>query len=201
MSYRLVWGIMLAGCTTVLAQTATNSAVAPSGGSATNQVISSGPLSASNITITNQTGATFSVTDLARQLQTLKASVEQTLPMLTAFNNRFSPANTSSGSQGLAGTISRLFSGGKNNAQGQNQSSSEVSNVVAILHSLLSTNSVGAPVAFNPNTLNQLQTLQRALQPTVPILQNLTSSSGTAGNYSGYGATTNRNGALTPTGR
>src|ERR1051326_1495914 len=60
--------------------------------------------------ITNQTGATYALNELAGQLGNLRTAVEQTMPALAAFNAQFATNNVaSSGSQELAGAISGVL--------------------------------------------------------------------------------------------
>ncbi len=188
------------------AQSSTNSTTTTSGAVNGNSVISSGPaagssaLGGANVTITNQSGGTFTVADLAHQLQNLKGAVDQTMPMLTSFNARYSSANNGAG--GLAGALSGLLH--RNGNQGQNQSTSELTNVLSALRSLLSTNGSSSSVAISATTLSDLQALQRDLEPTIPLLQSLagSTSSGTTTGSRNYGYEANTNQApLAPTGR
>lgn len=189
----LTMAALIVGTTGVLAQTAPNypaqnpaqqpAAPAQPPQTTPNQVISSGAPGAGNVTFTNQAGSAVSISDLANQLQNLKAAVQQTLPVLNAFNSRYAAAGTSG--NGIAGALSGFLHGNGN--QSQSQSGSEVSNVLSVLHGLLTTNSTTAPTSVNPNTLTQLQVLQRDLAPTLPILNSLTAGSGGFGQSGTYG--------------
>src|SRR5712671_569055 len=63
---------------------------------------------AASIIFTNHSGGTFSVDQLANQLQNLRTAVDELLPNLTAFNE--SVASTSASKKGWTGTLSGLVS-------------------------------------------------------------------------------------------
>ena len=146
-------------------------------------------------------GQSFSVEQLAAQLQSLRSSVEQTLPVLGAFNQNYSNS-LGGGNQSIGGAISGLLSGALNKTQQSTSApaahnSLSVSNVLVALQNLVSTNRTSsAPV--NPNTLRDLATLQNELQPVLVILQNLN-----VGNLPGnqFAQPSNVTNTLTPTGR
>ena len=150
-------------------------------------------------------GQSFSVDQLAAQLQTLRSAVEQTLPVLAAFNQNYSNS-LSGGSQSIGGAISGLLSGALNrNSQNTSapvaHNSFSVTNVVAALENLVNTNRSGsAPV--NPNTLRDLVALQNDLQPVLSLLQNLNVGSTPANQFARpYNVTPLTTNTLTPTGR
>jgi hypothetical protein len=151
----------------------------------------------------NQTGQSFSVDELAGQLQNLRTAVEQTLPVLAAFNQNYSNAFTG---QSIGGKISGLLSGALNRnqqntpaASGQNALS--VSNVVTALQGLLNTNRAAAS-SVNPNTVRELIALQNDLQPVVSILQNLNVGNISTNQFPRpYNITPLSTNQLTPTGR
>jgi len=164
------------------------------------------------LTFTNRAGATFSVDQLASQLRNLRSAVEQSLPVLTAFNENLAATNASN--RGLTGTLSDLASGvlRKNSTQSTSgspdQTSSRWSEAVTVLRGLLTTNNaaggVNASSAPNANTLRELATLQKNLESLIPLLQDLNGGTGFGGTgpsqvISSPGGTTNR--VLSPTGR
>jgi hypothetical protein len=150
--------------------------------------------SSGDLTITNQAGQVFTMQDFARQLQGLRSSVEQTLPMLTAFNERFSSAS----GQSLAGALSELISGAlkKNGSEGPQSggSSTQMSNVLSALGGLFSTNAQGS-VSVNTETLRDLTRLQEELKPVSDLLGSMNLGTGT------NQLSTTPAGGLTPTGR
>ncbi len=126
-----------------------------------------------SLTLTNSAGGSFSVEQLGSQIQALRTTVEQTLPMLSAFNERYSAAQPGSR---LGQAIQNIFSGNKNQAQGSSSTAGqEITNVLAALGSLVSTNGQGQNVS--PNTLRDLVTLQKDLQPVQQTLQSLSFTS------------------------
>ncbi|HYG33374.1 MAG TPA: hypothetical protein VEC99_01240 [Clostridia bacterium] len=135
-------------------------------------------LGAGSLTFTNQAGTTISVTELNNQLKTLRSVIDQTLPMLEAFNTNFAPmASGNLSIQSIAGILSRVLSGNTNNPAGQNTTNTR-SNVVGLLQSLLTTNSASS-VSLNPEALTQLRQLQENLEPIPPLLQDLNIGSAT----------------------
>src|SRR5512143_2839683 len=68
----------------------------------------SGSLGASSLTFSNSTGQAYTVEQLATQLRNLRTAVDQTLPMLTAFNQSF--AGTAN-QKNLTGRLEGLVSG------------------------------------------------------------------------------------------
>jgi len=148
-----------------------------------------------DLSFTNRAGTVFSADQLAAQLQNLRSAVDQTLPVLTAFNETFSNAN---GSQTLSGTLSGLLSGALNRNAGQStnasgQTSSQLTNLLAGVQRLLTTNSTRS-ASINANTLRDLAGLQGQLQPVESTLQSLNVS----GVTNSLSAPTDR---LAPTGR
>ncbi len=126
-----------------------------------------------NITLTNTAGGAFTVEQLGSQIQSLRTMVEQTLPMLTAFNERYAASQPGAT---LGRTIQNIFSGNKNQ-QGGRTAGTEITNVLAALGALVSTNQ---NQSVSPNTLQDLATLQKDLQPVQQVLQNLSfTTSGT----------------------
>ena len=184
---------VLFACTLIsvssLAQSAINSAPATPEQTTTNL---SG---AGTETFNNQAGQSFSVDQLASQLQNLRTAVEQTLPPLAAFNQNHS----NSANSDLGGTVSGLLS----RATGHNpqtntapsQSSLTVSNLVGALANLLNTNHTGR-TTVPQNTISDLVALQNSLQPVVTILDRLNVSSLSTNQFG-----TPNNNRLTPTGR
>jgi hypothetical protein len=153
-------------------------------------------------TFSNQTAQTFSVDQLASQLQNLRTAVQQTLPSLTALNQNYS--NSVSGEVGgaVSGLLSRALNRNQqNNVTSAPQSSLTVSNLVGALANLLSTNRNGG-TPMPQNTLRDLEALQNSLQPVVAILDRLNvsnlSTNQFATPYNNTPLSTNR---LTPTGR
>ena len=130
---------------------------------------------ASQLSFTNRAGQVFSAEQLTTQLQQLRNVVDQTLPALSAFNEQFA----TNGAGSLGTRIGSILSGvlDRTNAS-SGQTSSGWTNVLGVLGGLLNTN---APNALDPNTLNQLRTLQNDLQPIPGILQalNVSGSSNT----------------------
>jgi hypothetical protein len=154
------------------------------------------------MTFSNSTGQTFTVDQLANQLKMLRSAVDQTLPMLTAFNQ--SSAATGN-SKDIKGRLEGLVSGALN----RNSGSPTVSNLLTSLKGVLGSNANTAS-ATDAKTLEDLATLQNDLQPLPPLLQNLNvGGSTTTPNSSqiisspanaGYNASqTNSPGSITPT--
>jgi hypothetical protein len=147
---------------------------------------------ASDVSLTNGLGQAFSLNQLAEQLGALKTKVEQTLPVLSAFNTHFA-TNTpgAAQSQELATAIGSVLGRalGRNSNQTASASSGGISpglsNFVQVLNGLGTTNSAGTgQVMLDPSTLSQLQTLESDLRPIAVILQNLrlgTNASGIGG--------------------
>ena len=161
----------------------------------TNNMTSSG-----GVTFSNQVGQSFSANQLATQLQTLRSAVDNTLPLLSAFNQSYS--NSVSGTQGSASGVSGALSGIVNDvfhrnqgAQNNGQSFMSASNLLSMLHGLLNTNSTGAG-STPPANAEDLKTLQTELQPVAAVLQRLNVSPAPTTPNNGYS-----NGNLTPTGR
>jgi hypothetical protein len=138
-----------------------------------------GELGAGNLSFTNRAGTVYSVNQLAGQLQSLHSAIEQALPMITAFTETYS--NSMGGQQSMAGKLSGILSGvlNRNTTNSTvNQNAPPSNNVVGTIEHLLNTNSpAAAPV--NTNAFQDLVALENYLQPTLPILQRLTSGGAT----------------------
>lgn len=153
------------------------------------------------VTFTNKTGTAYSVEQLANQLRTLQTSVDQTLPVLSAFNENFI-----SGSDGasIGGALSNLVTSvlRKNNTSSSGQIPAAVTSLIAAMRG-----QSGGAISVPANATKDLATLQNDLQPIPGLLQDL-NPGGTSPNPSqiisspANAATTNgvpRN--LAPTGR
>jgi hypothetical protein len=163
-------------------------------------------LGVGGITFSNRFGQAFSAQDLAAQLQNLRSAVDQALPILTAFNEHFSNS-VAGGYQSVGGALSGIVSGvlNRNQASGQNssaQNSMSATNLLALLHGLLNTNSNGATGA-SPTTYQDTVTLQNDLQPVATLLQRLVPGAYPNPTGSPYNNPngTSQNPPLTPTGR
>ena len=133
------------------------------------------PLGGSSVTFTNTSGQAFTVEQLATQLRNLRAAVDQTLPMLTAFNQ-----NAANGaSQGLAGRLEGLVS----NALNRNGGSPAMTNLLSSLRGMLGTQS-GTTQATDAKTAQDLVTLQNDLQPIPSLLQGMNVGGSTVPNPS-----------------
>lgn len=157
----------------------------------------------------NRVGQTFSANDLASQLQNLRSSVDQTLPLLSAFNENYSNSvtgNRQTVGRALSGIVSGVLErnqpAGQNN--GGNQSALGATNLLALLHGLLSTNTTGA-VSAAPSNAEDLKVLETDLQSVVAVLQRLNVSPApnqySAPYNNGAVPMPNPNPSLTPTGR
>jgi hypothetical protein len=181
-----------------------------SDGSTTNTSASTAPTTgtsstaASGLAFTNKQGQSFSVDQLANELKTLRSTIDQTMPMLQAFNESYSNNVASDGT--LTGKISGLLSGAlkrnesaTNNNNGSTQNSGRYSDVVGALQGLLSKNNPNSSTPISANTIRDLETLYGQLQPVSGTLQNLNVNIG-SGSGSSTG-TTNSSSGLTPTGK
>ena len=198
--------VAICGATSMMAQTApvqTPQNLAGPGSINTNE------LGIGGLTFTNRTGQTFSPDELASQLQNLRSAIDQALPVLSAFNENYSNS-VSGGKQTIGGTLSGIVSDVLHRNQGAsqnataNQSSLGATNLLAILHNLLNTNSSNGAVGAAPGTSQDLVALQNGLQPVATILQRLTLSSGSSlptTPLSNGSTAQPYNGNLTPTGR
>lgn len=124
----------------------------------------------------NGAGQTFTPAQLAAQLQNLRSVIDQTVPILSAFNQQYSNSLTGS-QQGIRGELSGIVSDvfHRNQPAGQNYAVGNAfssTNLLAALSSLLNRNSTGATGA-NPADAQDLITLQNDLQPVESILQQL----------------------------
>jgi hypothetical protein len=164
------------------------------------------------MTYSNRLGQVFSADDLASKLQSLRSSLDETLPALQAFNEQFSNSVAASSQQGVSGALSGIVSDvlHRNQPAGQNstattQSSFNTSNVLAVLRNLLNKNSSTGTTA-TPANAQDLANLQRDLQPVLADLQRLnvgpsvnpTTTPNPTGNLPEQNYP---NGTLTPTGR
>jgi len=151
---------------------------------------SSGPATSTQtpgtVNTVNSTSTNAALDQLGTQLNELRASVDQALPTIRAFNQHFSQQSQG----GLAGAVDSIFSHNRNS--GQSGTGGTFTNVLSALGSLVSTNAQAAP-SVNPDTLRNLQSLERDLGPVQQLLQSLVS-----GNTN---AVTQPNTAPTPTGR
>ncbi len=160
-----------------------------------------GDLGLGTLTFTNASGASYTVEQLAGQLQRLRSVVDEVLPSLAAFIETYSNS-VPAGQRGLTGTISGILSGilnrNTNSSAGTTQGGT---NLLSALRGLLTTNAPAAsiPSAATQNTYAEILNLQNELQPIPSILQKL-NVTGTAGTqYASPPAAGNQN--LTPTGR
>lgn len=149
-------------------------------------------------------GQTYSVDQLASQLQNLQRAVDQALPALAAFNANYISGNAA-GNPSLGGTISNLLSDvlHRNNST---QMSPAIGNLVAALQGQPN-GSAPATAAVNANTTRNLVTLQSDLNPLPQLFQGLGMRPGTAPNpsqvisspaYPGYGSNVRTNGYRSP---
>jgi hypothetical protein len=177
---------------------------------------SSGQFANGGLSFSNHLGQIFSADDLAGKLQNLRAAIDETLPVLAAFNDHFSNSVTTS-QQTIGGTLSDIVSDvlHKNQSTGQTaqpatttQSTFSTSNIVSVLHGLLNKNSSGTSASItNQASAQDLIGLQRDLQPALADLQRLnvgpsispTSTPNPTGNLPEQQQYPN--GSLTPTGR
>jgi len=174
--------------------------ITPSPASAVQQSLERGTNQQEVAVFSSPNGQSFSAEQLAAQLQSLRSIVEQTLPVLGAFNQNYS--NSLGGNQSIGGAISGLLSGALNKNQQSSSASAahsslSVSNVLASLQNLVSTNRTSsAPVS--PNTLRDLVTLQNELHLVLSSLQNLNVGNLPGNQFAQPSSGTN---TLTPTGR
>lgn len=157
-------------------------------------------------TFTNSSGQSFTVDQLAAQLRNLRAAVDQTLPLLTAFNQS---ATATASSQGLAGRLEGLVSGALSR---NGVSSPTVTNLLTSLRGMLGTTNA-TTASTDAKTAQDLATLQNDLQPLPSLLQSMNVGGGSssampspsqvisASPNAGYNATNARGTAPTPTGR
>jgi hypothetical protein len=167
---------------------------------------------ASGLSFSNRVGQVFSPEALASQLQNLRSSVDQILPVLMAFNESYSNALTGGSRSTVGGALSGIVSDVLHRNQTSSQASSTgqsvwgATNLLSMLHGLLSTNSNGAAGTAAPGNAQDLIALQSNLQAVDSILQRLNVSQNPNQSVSPYnnnvGAPLNNpNGNLTPTGR
>jgi hypothetical protein len=136
------------------------------------------------------------VEQLADELKTLRSTIEQTMPMLSAFNEAYS--NSASGDRSIGGKLSGLLSGALNRNQNTNnasdQGSGKYGNLVNALEGVLSENNNSKSTPLSANTIRELESLQAQLQPVSSTLQNLKVDVGSSN-------ATNSTPVLTPTGK
>src|SRR5207237_10210724 len=112
---------------------------------------------AANLTFTNAQGQSYTVAQLAEQLKTLRATVEQAVPMISAFNETYS--NSPSGDKTLTGRISGLLSGAINrnqtNSRDSDQNSGKYGKLVTALENAHSKDK-GGSVQISANTVCEL---------------------------------------------
>lgn len=164
-------------------------------GSVSTSVIGSRTNATQTSSVVGSTNGAPSVDQLAIQLQSLRSSVEQTLPVLTAFNQQ---AGATASTNGLGGALSGLISGifGKNsNSASSATSGQRLTNVLSALGALVSTNSQGT-VSIDSATLQNLAALEKDLQPVAQVMRNLN-----LGSTNQVTPTQGTPGGLTPTGR
>jgi hypothetical protein len=153
---------------------------------------------AGGVLFSNRLGQTFSAQDLAAQLQNLRSAIDQTVPILSAFNETYSNSNNG-GHQTVGSALSGIVSDVLHRNQGSTQTSANASpttsNLLSVLHGLLNKNSTTTPQTAAPNP-QDLLSLQSDLQPVVSVLQRL-NVEGTSNQL----AAPYPNGSLTPTGR
>jgi hypothetical protein len=174
--------------------------------SASAQTSGASTAAAANLTFTNSAGKSYTVDNLATQLQRLQQAVDETLPVLTAFNETFGATNTTTvtGSRTLVGSLSNAVAGvwqrrsnrdtntlAATPTDSSTKGKTYVTNAVAVLRDLLApsggtASATAATSSLDNNTVQELVTLQTNLQPTASILKDL------------HLGTTN---TLTPTGR
>src|SRR5947209_1259243 len=70
---------------------------------------SSGQFATGGLSFSNHLGQIFSADDLAGKLQNLRAAIDETLPVLAAFNDHFSNSVTTS-QQSIGATLSDIVS-------------------------------------------------------------------------------------------
>jgi hypothetical protein len=164
-----------------------------------NQVISSGtaqPNPTYSAGITNASNTTVSVAALDAQLKNLQVAVDSTLPMLTTFNQQ-NGAGTSAAAQEIRDLLGRVL-----NRNRVSNAAPAATQGGGLLGGLLGTTN---GTSLSADTLRQLQTLQKDLEPVAPLLQSLngaapsTAPAGTIGRN--YGTNAEPNSGLTPTGR
>ncbi|HTL59732.1 MAG TPA: hypothetical protein VL361_28940 [Candidatus Limnocylindrales bacterium] len=168
----------LIGCLTgtALAQTPLNQQVISSPATSPVQVPTVGP---GNLMITNSTGGTFPLSQLDAQLATLRADVEHALPLLSAVVSQ-APNTSLTRGQELANAASNLLARALGRNTNENSGlpagglSPRMTNFAGFLRGLISTNTGGGGgVSFDPNTINQLITLQNELKPVLATLDSL----------------------------
>jgi hypothetical protein len=141
----------------------TNPPTPPTPGSMTNQ------FGASNLSFTNSAGGVYSVDQLASQLQSLRATVDQTLPMISAFTQNYS--NSIGGPTTVGGAISGILSRVLKETNAPSASAQNATNLLMGLDQSLRRNAAGA--AQSPIQAQDLAALQQQLQSMPALLQRL----------------------------
>ena len=155
--------LAVVGIVSVWAQTTPSSAPTSVNTPTANYNNQSSTAVSSSMTFSNSSGQAFTVDQLANQLKMLRTAVDQTLPMLTAFNQSSAATGSS-----IKGRLEGLVSGALNH----NTSSPTVSNLLTSLKGVLGS-STNTTSATDAKTLQDLATLQNDLQPLPPLLQSL----------------------------
>lgn len=150
------------------------------------QVISSGRAVTNAATqgIPSSANTNAALESLVGNLQSLRSIVDQTLPGLSALNQQFGQQ-----SQGLAGALENVFSRNKTNPN--SSTGQQITNVLSALGSLVNRNGQQTPT-LDQETLRNLATLEKDLQPVQQVLQTLNINSANQ---------TNNTQVPTPTGR
>jgi hypothetical protein len=215
MSNRLFFILVVSGCLSTRAQTTpgvaypnypapSSSPQAYSGQAYANYT---NPLASGGSTFSNRLGQSFSTESLVAQLQNLRSVVDQTLPLIAAFNESYSnsaaPATRPTVGGALSGIVSDVLRRNESNQQGYSgaQNTFGTTNLLTVLRGLLTTNANGTAGA-PPANAQDLLALQASLQPVAAILQRLNVAPAMAQPNPGYyNAPAPPNGTLTPTGR
>jgi hypothetical protein len=136
---------------------------------------------AGGVLFSNRVGQTYSAQDLAFQLQNLRNVVDQTLPILSAFNESYSNSNNG-GHQTIGGALSGIVSDVLHRNQNQTQNSTpsttgqslSTSNLLSALQGLLHKNSsTSTSTTMATPDPQDLISLQTDLQPVITVLQRL----------------------------
>jgi hypothetical protein len=143
-------------------------------GTYTNNVNASAPINVpQGVTFTNSTGTAYSVEQLANQLRTLQTSIDQTLPVLIAFNQNFiSGADSATVGGALSNLVTSVLR--KNNAASSGQIPGAVTSLIAAMRG-----QGNGTISVPANANRDLVTLQNALQPIPGLLQDLNPSGAT----------------------
>src|SRR5262245_58663743 len=105
--------------TIVYAQTSSSVSNSVLSGRATTNYSTTNTSETGSFASTNQSDTFYSLQELDRHLQTLQTEVEQTLPLLTAFNTSYAATNSSGGAaQTLGDLLGKVFSRKHNQTDG-----------------------------------------------------------------------------------